>query len=109
MWKILLEEFFGDLRAQKTRAFLTMFAITWGTIAVVLLLSFGEGLKRTAVNGLLGAGERIYMVWGGQTSMLFQGLPRGRRVRFIEEDLDLLRRSIPQIVTSGIRLHRCTD
>ena len=38
MWKILLEEFYGDLRAQKTRAFLTMFDITWGTIAGVLLL-----------------------------------------------------------------------
>jgi hypothetical protein len=24
MWKILLEEFFGDLRAQKTRALLTL-------------------------------------------------------------------------------------
>ena len=106
MWKILLEEFFGDLKAQKTRAFLTMFAITWGTIAVVLLLSFGEGLKRTAVNGLLGAGERIYMIWGGQTGLLYQGLPRGRRVRFIEEDLDLLRRSIPQIDLASVSYGR---
>jgi putative ABC transport system permease protein len=106
MWKILLEEFYGDLKTQKTRGFLTMFAITWGTIAVVLLLSFGEGLKRTAVNGLLGAGQRIYVVWGGQTSMLFQGLPRGRRVRFIEEDLDLLTRSIPQIDLASVSYGR---
>src|SRR3990172_1087873 len=95
MWKILLEEFYGDLKAQKTRAFLTMFAITWGTIAVVLLLSFGEGLKRTAVNGLLGAGQRIYVVWGGQTSMPFQGLPRGRRGRFLEEGPGPLPRPLP--------------
>ncbi len=106
MWKILLEEFFGDLRAQKTRAFLTMFAITWGTIAVVLLLSFGEGLKRTAVNGLLGAGERIYMIWGGSTTKIFQGLPRGRRIRFVEQDLDLLKRSIPQIDLASISYGR---
>ena len=106
MWKILLEEFYGDLRAQTTRAFLTMFAITWGTIAVVLLLSFGEGLKRTAVNGLLGAGQRIYLIWGGQTSLLFEGLPRGRRVRFIEEDLDLLTRSIPQIDLASVSYGR---
>jgi hypothetical protein len=37
MWRILLTEFLGDLKAHKTRALLTMFAITWGTIAVVLL------------------------------------------------------------------------
>jgi putative ABC transport system permease protein len=106
MWHILLEEFYGDLKAQKTRAFLTMFAITWGTIAVVLLLSFGEGLKRTAVNGLLGAGERIYMIWGGSTTKLFQGLPRGRRIHFVEQDLDLLKRSIPQIDLASISYGR---
>ena len=52
MWKILLEEFFGDLRTQKTRTFLTMFSITWGTVAIVLLLAFGEGLKQQISTGL---------------------------------------------------------
>jgi putative ABC transport system permease protein len=97
MWKILLEEFIGDLRTQKTRAALTMFAITWGTIAVVLLLSFGEGLKVAIRDGLLNAGERIFMVYGGQTSREFEGLPTGRIVRLTEEDLATLRRSIPEI------------
>ena len=106
MWKILLEEFYGDLKAQKTRALLTMFAITWGTIAVVLLLSFGEGLKRTFVTGLLGAGERIYMIWGGSTTKPFQGLPRGRRIRFTEDDLGLLRRSIREIDLASVSYGR---
>lgn len=101
MWRILLEEFFGDLKTQKTRAFLTMFAITWGTIAVVLLLGFGEGLKRTAKDGLLNAGERMYMVYGGETGKVFEGLPRGRRVRLTEEDLSLIRRSIPEVSASS--------
>ena len=74
-----------------------MFAITWGTIAVVLLLSFGEGLRTTISDGLLNAGERIYMVYGGVTSRVFEGLPTGRRIRLTEEDLDLLRRSVPEI------------
>ena len=76
MWKILLEEFVGDLKAQKMRTFLTTFAMTWGTIAVVLLLSFGEGLKRAVVDGLVNAGDQIYMVYGGETSKVFEGLPR---------------------------------
>jgi len=97
MWRILFEEFFGDLRAQKTRAFLTMFAVTWGTIAVVLLLAFGEGLRVAISSGLLNAGERIFMVYGGTTSKVFEGLPTGRRVRLTEEDLALLRRSVPEI------------
>ncbi len=97
MWRILLEDFFGDLRTQKLRAFLTTFAITWGTIAIVLLLSFGEGLKRAVYDGLVNAGDRMFMIWGGETSAAFQGLPKGRRIRLMEADLDLIQRSIPEV------------
>jgi len=97
MWKILLGEFIGDLKAQKLRASLTMGAITWGTIAVVLLLAFGEGLKRTAVRGTQNAGDRMFMVYGGETSKVFQGLPKGRQVNLVEADLDLIRRDIPEV------------
>jgi putative ABC transport system permease protein len=97
MWRILIGEFFGDLRAQKLRAGLTMFAMTWGTLAIVLLLSFGEGLKVAIRDGLLNAGERIFMVYGGTTSREWQGLPTGRVIRLTEDDLGLLRRSIPAI------------
>jgi putative ABC transport system permease protein len=97
MWKILLEEFWGDLRTQKTRALLTLFAITWGTISVVLLLSFGEGLKRAVVRGLDGAGSPMFILYGGETAKLYQGLPRGRQISLHEEDLELLRRSIDDI------------
>jgi putative ABC transport system permease protein len=97
MWRILLGEFLGDLKMQKTRVVLTMFAVMWGTIAVVLLLAFGEGLRHSIVKGLLNAGERIFMVYGGTTSKEFEGLPKGRRIRLSEEDLELITRSIDEI------------
>jgi putative ABC transport system permease protein len=97
MWKTLLQDFVGDLLGQKKRAFLTMFAICWGTISVVLLLAFGEGLKRSVVEGSLGAGERMFMIYGGETSRGFEGLPTGRRIRLVEGDEDLLLRTIPEV------------
>ncbi len=97
MWKILLEELWGDLRVQKTRALLTMFAVTWGTIAVVLMLAFGEGLKRSVVRGMLGMGGQMFILYGGQTSMPYEGLPKGRPVELTEGDLGLLTLSIPEI------------
>ncbi len=97
MWRILLEEFFGDLRTQKTRTILTMFAITWGTIAIVLLLAFGEGLKEHISTGLLNAGEKIFMTYGGETSKEFEGLPRGRRIRLTEEDMELVVKSVEDV------------
>jgi putative ABC transport system permease protein len=106
MFRILLEEFLGDLRAQRTRAILTFLAVAWGALAVVLLLAFGEGLKRTMVNGLLGAGERIFMIYGGETSKNFEGLGEGRNIQLVEEDLPLLMNAIPGLDRGSISYGR---
>jgi putative ABC transport system permease protein len=97
MFGLLIAEFWTDLKAQRTRALLTLFAVFWGTLTIVLLLGFGEGLKRAMVEGMLGAGERMFMVYGGETTRPHQGLPGGRRIRLVEEDLDLLLRAIPEL------------
>ncbi|MDE0474753.1 MAG: ABC transporter permease [Gammaproteobacteria bacterium] len=96
MWKILLADVLGDLRANRTRSFLTIFAMVWGTISIVLLLAFGRGLRTQVSEGLLNAGERIFMVYGGQTSIEHEGLAQGRRIRLREEDLDLVLRAVPE-------------
>jgi len=96
MWKILLAELLGDLRAHRTRTLLTVFAMVWGTISIVLLLAFGQGLRNQVSTGLLNAGERIFMVFGGQTSLEHEGLSRGRPIRLREDDLDLVLRAIPE-------------
>src|SRR5256886_12293548 len=91
MFSILLQEFIGDLKAQRTRAFLTFFAVTWGTLAVVLLLAFGEGLKRTVRDGLLGAGERMFMVYGGENDKRRAGLRPGHSARHSGAELRIRR------------------
>lgn len=93
----LLREFFQDLKAHRTRAILTLIAITWGTISVVLLLSFGEGLGTQMLNGLLNAGDRIMVVYGGETGLVYEGLPKGRRIRLVEDDVELLQRAVQGI------------
>jgi putative ABC transport system permease protein len=90
----LFRDFISDLRAHRTRATLTLIAITWGTIAVVLLLSFGEGLGTQMLKGMMNAGNRIMVMYGGETGMVYQGLPKGRRIRFVEEDVDLISKTV---------------
>jgi putative ABC transport system permease protein len=97
VWFELIKDFFLDLKAHRTRAMLTLAAITWGTVAVVLLLSFGDGLGTQMMNGLLNAGDRILIVYGGETGKVHEGLPKGRRVRLLEEDAELLDRIVPAI------------
>jgi putative ABC transport system permease protein len=93
----LFRDFISDLRAHRTRATLTLIAITWGTIAVVLLLSFGEGLGNQMLKGMMNAGNRIMIVYGGETGLVHQGLPKGRRIRFIEDDVELINKTVTGI------------
>lgn len=93
----LFRDFLFDLRAHRTRATLTLIAITWGTIAVVLLLSFGEGLGNQMLKGMMNAGNRILIIYGGETGLVYQGLPKGRRIRFVEDDVDLIAKTVPGI------------
>jgi len=97
MWLELLREFFQDLKAQRTRAILTIVAITWGTVAVVLLMSFGEGLGTQMEAGLMNAGNRIMILYGGETGKQYEGMAKGRKIRLVEEDASMLREAIPSI------------
>ncbi|HLX11924.1 MAG TPA: ABC transporter permease [Bacteroidota bacterium] len=97
MWIELIKEFYADLRSQKTRALLTIVAIAWGTVAVVLLLAFGQGLGRQLQLGLINAGNQIMILYPGETSIVYEGMPKGRKIHLDEEDVDLLREAIPQI------------
>ena len=98
---IFLKYFWAELRKQKKRAALTVAAIVWGTMSILLLLAFGEGLRTQLDRNSRGLGETIIIVWGGQTSIPYQGLPRGRRIRFLPEDVEVLKQSIPEIERIG--------
>jgi len=53
---------------QRKRAVLTVAAIAWGTVAILMLLAFGEGLGRQMMRGRLGMGENLAVWWPGETS-----------------------------------------
>jgi putative ABC transport system permease protein len=90
-------QFRRDVRAQKLRLFLTVFGIVWGTAAVTLLLAFGEGLQKNVVKSQKGLGDAIVIAWPMQTTLPWQGLPRGRPVRMTDEDMSILRSEVEEI------------
>jgi len=93
----LFQLFFREMKSQKKRIWLTISGIAWGTLSIILLLSFGEGLKLQLGKANKGLGENIVILFGGQTSKVYQGLPKGRNIRLTDEDVDLLQQKIPQI------------
>lgn len=82
---------------QKKRAFLTIAAIAWGTVAILLLLAFGEGLKRQMDKNRRSTGENLAVMWPGETTKAWQGMPPGRPIRPRIDDVDLLRAQVPEL------------
>ena len=96
-----LRQMLQDVRHQKMRTLLTLLGITWGTVSVALLVAFGEGLEARVRKNMRGLGESIVIAWPAATSLPFEGLGKGRKIRVSEEDLEVLRREIPDATFSG--------
>jgi putative ABC transport system permease protein len=96
-----LRQLLDDVRHQKLRTSLTMLGITWGTVSVALLVAFGEGLERRIAKNAHGMGAGIIIVWPAATALPFEGLGKGRPMRVNEEDIEALRREIPEAQFSG--------
>ena len=103
---LVLRLFRADLGHQTKRIVLTVLAIAWGTLSIVLLLSFGEGLKRSFAKGSRGMGEGIAVVWPGATTRAYMGLPSGRPIPLKEEDPDLLRSRIREIAVLSVEFSK---
>jgi putative ABC transport system permease protein len=92
--------FLRSSRVQKKRAVLTVAAIAWGSLSLVLLLAFGEGLKRQLSLARAGMGRNIAVMWPGETTLPWEGLPAGRPVRPRLEDVELLAQRVEGV--SGV-------
>jgi putative ABC transport system permease protein len=90
--------FWSEYRTRRKRAALITFALFWGTLSILLLMAFGQGMSTQARVSFSGLGETLIMVYGGQTSVTFEGLPKGRSIRLYPEDIDYLRERIPEIL-----------
>ena len=94
---IILTLFGSSSRLQKKRAYLTIAAIAWGTVAILLLLAFGEGLKRQLDKNRRSTGENLAVMWPDVTTKPWKGLPPGRAIRLRSDDVDFVRERMPEL------------
>lgn len=92
-----LRQLARDLRTQKLRTFLTTLGIVWGTVAVSLLMAFGQAMHHQMLKNTAGLGNAIIIAFPSLTSLPWEGLGKGRRIRVSEDDIDLVRRSSLEI------------
>lgn len=95
--RLVLRLFQADVTHNRKRIALTVIAIGWGTLSIVMLLSFGEGLRQSFHVNTRGMGVGIAVVWPGATTRAWAGLPAGRPIQFTDEDAELIAARIPEI------------
>lgn len=92
--KDVVRQLIRDVKSEKLRTFLTVFGIVWGTVAISLMLAFGTGLHTHLIKQTAGLGDRIVIGWPALTSMPFEGLGRGRRIRVSEDDVEAVSKDV---------------
>ncbi len=93
----VISEFILDLRAQKLRVFLTVFGITWGTVAIIVLIAFGVGFKKQLSVNMHGVGESISIMFPGKTTKAFEGFGIGRPITFLEDDAKMIASQVSEV------------
>jgi putative ABC transport system permease protein len=103
--RLIVRLFRSAAKIQRKRMVLTVTAIAWGTIGIVLLLSFGEGLKRSLQQGQHGLGESLVILWMGETEKAYAGLPAGRPIRLVPDDVELVLKGVTEIAAAAGEMH----
>jgi len=94
---VVLHLFLSSARLQKKRATLTIASLAWGTVTILILLAFGEGLKRQMMSNEQAMGSNLSVMWPGETSKPYRGLPEGRSIKPKLEDIDYARERLPEL------------
>jgi putative ABC transport system permease protein len=89
-------EIYATVSKHKLRTFLTAFGVFWGIFMLVVLLGAGNGFENGVVSSFDIAKNTVF-VWSQRTSIAYKGFKPGRFVQFTNDDVDAIRRTIPEV------------
>ena len=92
----IINEIVVSMSRNKLRTALTGFAVAWGIFMLIFLLGAGNGLINAQVNNTKGYLANSMVVYGGFTSMPYDGLESGRRVNLTDRDIDVTGRGFTE-------------
>jgi putative ABC transport system permease protein len=91
VFRDLFQDTLRTLWTHKLRTFLTMFGIAWGIISITLMVAAGEGLRVGQQRQQETFGKDIMIVFAGRTSLQAGGMRAGRRVIWLDRDVEAVR------------------
>jgi putative ABC transport system permease protein len=87
----------STMKKNKLRTFLTGFSVAWGIFMLIFLLAAGNGLRNGIAYNFTKWSVNMVDLWPRYTTKAYNGLPVDRRIRFTREDVDALKRNLPEI------------
>lgn len=91
------QEIYYSLKNNKLRTFLTMIGVGWGMFLFVALLGAAKGMENGFDKTFSGFATNSIFLWAQNTSIPYDGFPKGRKMDLHLSDLDLLPKKIQEI------------
>ena len=91
------QEIYHSLKNNKLRTFLTKIGVGWGMFLFVSLLGAAKGMENGFDKLFSGFATNSIFMWAQNTSIPYDGFPKGRKTELRLPDIDLLERKIPEI------------
>ena len=98
MLKDILMQAWEAMVYNRRRTVITIIGMAWGIATVVLLLAYGAGFSRAIENIFATWGTTLIGTFPGRTSEQAGGDKAGVKVRFTEDDVDLIWNSVPGLI-----------
>ncbi len=96
-----LLEIYGDLMRNKLRTIATGFAVTSGLFLLIVLLGAGNGVIHSFEHNLGGFAFDAIHIYGGRTTMPFEGMKEGRSIQLDTRDVEMTKKNFSEQV-SGV-------
>lgn len=100
------QEIFSTIRKNKLRTFLTGFSVAWGIFMLIILLGSGNGLKNGVMSNFGGRAKNSVNIWPGRTSIPYDGLQKGRRIKLEKKDMAMLSRKYANVSNVSANLNQ---
>lgn len=103
------QEIFDSIGRHKLRTFLTALGVGWGIFTLVLMLGAINGLINSFDHGFSDDSVNSLWIWRGTTSKDYNGLNKGRRIQFDNQDFDFLSENFSEITEMTGRFYLSGD
>lgn len=91
------QEIYYSLKNNKLRTFLTMIGVGWGMFLYVVLLGSAKGMENGFDKLFSGFATNSIFLWAQNTSIPYEGFPKGRSMDLKLQDIEMLQRKISEI------------